>query len=154
MTEERTRAQREMDEMVRARAKGEPSWTAMLISIPIFALLVILINLASVGFSGLWRLIGLYPARATVAVIAIFLGVVAHKFKQSNQFWYGMVEWLFGAAGAINLVVRLGKEQTIISQWASLGACAYVMARGLNNISEAKAKMVRVTALPAPSTNP
>jgi uncharacterized membrane protein HdeD (DUF308 family) len=84
------------------------------------------------------RLVGPYAAQIGVGVTVIALGVGAHKFKQRKQDWYGMVDVAFGSIGGLSICFTLSPGQTILSQWVGLTGCAYVIARGLNNISEAK----------------
>jgi uncharacterized membrane protein (GlpM family) len=86
----------------------------------------------------LYVVLTLDGAQAIVATVVFGMGVVAHWFKRMNQRWYGMVEVMLGAAAAVNISVRLMPGQTLLSQWEGLIGCAYVVARGLSNCSDAK----------------
>jgi len=108
----------------------------------VFILLRTGIRYAPEGFALASRVLGLYGAQAGVGVAVIACGVGAHRFKQKKQHWYGMVEVAFGALGGLSICFTLLPGQTLFSQWVALMGCVYVIARGLNNIAEAKATMM------------
>jgi hypothetical protein len=92
-------------------------------------------------FTGLVHRLGLQLAQIVVCIGIVGIGVGAHFFKKKYQFWYGVVEVCFAVATAINIAGRLSPGQQLLSQWTALAGCAYVVARGLNNIAESKAKL-------------
>jgi hypothetical protein len=71
----------------------------------------------------------------------INMGVVAHQFKKQNQLWYGVVEVIFGAAYGFSTAFSIKPLDQGFGRWATLVGCTYIIARGLNNISEAKARL-------------
>lgn len=91
-------------------------------------------------FSFLIRALGLQIAQLVVAATVVFLGIAAHRFKKWNQQLYGIGEIIFGGTSAIGVASGLSSSQVLFSRWAALAGCAYVVARGLNNVSEASAK--------------
>ena len=108
----------------------------------IFALLYFLLR-AIIKYGPGWfvyasKIVGLYGAQAIVALAVIAIGVGAHKLKQKKQRWYGRIEVAFGAAAAVNLCFTLLPGQSLFSQWAALIGCAYIIARGLGNYTDAK----------------
>lgn len=97
-------------------------------------------------FAVLTRLVGLHLAQLIAAAAVVVLGVCAHWFKRMNQQWYGLCEVLFAMAVAFQVASSMQPGLTALSQWATLGGATYVVARGLNNISDARAKKQTVTA--------
>ena len=79
-----------------------------------------------------------------VAILLIFFGVGAHFFKRISQWWYGSVEVIFGMASIITISWTLIGNGITLVQWASLIGAAYVVARGLNNMHDAR--KIRATA--------
>ena len=94
------------------------------------------INYGRQVFDWLNHIIGLYAAQAVVAVSVVGLGTLAHLFKKKNQLWYGVCEISFAAVSAFQVALSMKPSETVLAQWATLVAAAYVVARGLNNISE------------------
>jgi hypothetical protein len=89
----------------------------------------------------LMRVFGRWGSQILIALAVVGAGALAHWFKRKNQEAYGYVEVLFGSAAAINIVFsRPTAKELLFSQWASLVACTYVVARGLNNRFEGKEK--------------
>ncbi|HEX4031159.1 MAG TPA: hypothetical protein VHX20_12395 [Terracidiphilus sp.] len=82
----------------------------------------------------------LYPILIAAAVFA--LGLTAHWYKQKNQHMYGVVEIVFGIFLSVSIAIAVFLGRGSATQWGSLLACAYVIARGCNNVAEAKAKAV------------
>jgi hypothetical protein len=60
--------------------------------------------------------------------------------KEKNLWRYGMVEIAFGVAASISITFRMNLNQSVLAQWVALVGCAYVVARGLNNLGEARRK--------------
>lgn len=89
-------------------------------------------------FAFLYRTLGRFGAQASVACAVLVVGGVAHLFKQKNQFWYGILEVGFAGGCAVSIASGMSPKEALFSQWVALGGTAYVVARGLNNISEAK----------------
>jgi hypothetical protein len=86
---------------------------------------------------------GLHLTQLLVSVLVIAVGWSAHRFKLRNKLWYGYVEVVFGAGSAIAVVSRVNFaaiefRSLTLAQYAALVGTAYVVARGLNNITEAK----------------
>jgi predicted membrane channel-forming protein YqfA (hemolysin III family) len=84
--------------------------------------------------------LGLKVAQIIVAIVVIGLGVAAHKFKRRNQRLYGVCEIIFGSTSAIGIASGLSSTGVLFSRWAALAGCVYVVARGLNNCTEAREK--------------
>jgi hypothetical protein len=84
--------------------------------------------------------------RCVAFLCVVGFGVIAHIWKQQNQRTYGMSEVLFGIAAASFITFTLAPDKSFLSQWIGLGGAAYIVARGLNNVAEAKAKVLRVAA--------
>jgi hypothetical protein len=103
-------------------------------------------------FSFCYRIFGLYGAQGGVALLVVLVGFAAHRFKQKRQRWYGLTEVAFGAVSGVSICFRLAPGASMFSQWAALVGCTYVIARGLNNIAEAKMKGI-MDVRPAPSTS-
>jgi hypothetical protein len=95
-------------------------------------------------FASLERGIGSYASRILVSVVVILLGVGAYYFKRYSQLWYGSVEVIVGAASGISIAIGLRPNESMFSRWAALAGCVYVIARGLNNISDARIKVKTV----------
>lgn len=89
--------------------------------------------------------LGIYLTQLLAVCIVIGLGWTAHWFKQRNQLYYGYLEIVFGSFSAIAIVHRIqfsasGVLSLGLAQVAALVGAAYVVARGLNNCSEARRK--------------
>lgn len=76
--------------------------------------------------------------RFPTAVLVLAAGYGAHKFKKANKRLYGQVEVVFGIASSFFVAEQPTLTNTLAKWTAAVGA-AYVIARGLNNISEAEA---------------
>jgi len=100
------------------------------------------IGMGSLVFRWLARIFGIHVAQSAIFLVVIIVGTFAHWFKKKNQKWYGLVEVVFGAASAGSISFRMTPGPPLFTQWATLAGCAYVIARGLNNVSEAKRKLV------------
>jgi hypothetical protein len=83
---------------------------------------------------------GLHRLQAFIAAGVVGIGLLAHYFKKRNQYLYGLVEIAFGAGSALSISIGMTPGDILFSRWAALAGCAYVVARGANNLSEAKAK--------------
>ena len=113
-----------------------------------FQILFILVCLAGVvispfgRFSGffLWldHIMGRQLSGILAALIVFSFGMLAHRFKQESQYWYGVVEVLFGASYAFSTVLSMKAEEAMFARWATLFGCVYVVARGLNNMRDAR----------------
>ncbi len=89
-------------------------------------------------------LFGLYGLRLLICVVVVIFGFAAHFWKRANQYTYGIGEIFFGILGAAYVTFTIQSEKLLLSQWAALIGTAYVIARGLNNRSEARAKAASV----------
>jgi hypothetical protein len=87
------------------------------------------------------RAIGPHLTQFIIGASVVFIGFAAHWFKGKSQRWYGRVEVLFGIASGFSIALNLSADHAWLPQGATLVGCAYVIARGLNNSSEAKAKL-------------
>lgn len=88
----------------------------------------------------LTEIFGLSGMRLVICILVVGLGFFAYRWKQSNQRTYGMGEAIFGIWAGIFITFTLAPDQSFLSQWVGLGGAAYIIARGLNNIAEAKTK--------------
>jgi len=77
--------------------------------------------------------------RVFVALFLIVLGFAAYAWKRIHQTSYGMIEVGFGCIAVIFIALTLGHD-SILSKWIGLVSGTYVIARGMNNISEATEK--------------
>jgi hypothetical protein len=78
-----------------------------------------------------------------VAVTVVSAGWSAHHFKRLNQLVYGYVEVFFGTISAIAIVSRTNFAAVqfttlTLAQYGALVGCAYVVARGLNNVQDSR----------------
>ncbi len=152
--EPKSRAVQEMEAMYLARGRDSKGiFIVYVISMILTGVIWLAMHFGPEALVWLRRIVGLITARIIVGMVTIGAGLAAHWFKKVSQRWYGIVEALFGAAGAFNITLQLQPGQSMLPQWASLVGCAYVIARGLNNISDAKAQAAGTTALP-PSSMP
>ena len=105
----------------------------------------------------------LHPAWAmqiSIVGFAGLLGVGAHRFKKLNKALYGVSEVVFAVLYAMNNASRIDPskpDQEVV--WVSILGSAYIVARGMNNISDAaeerqKKALSTSSALPTPSTSP
>jgi D-alanine-D-alanine ligase-like ATP-grasp enzyme len=93
----------------------------------------------------LLRLLGNYwEAQIGAAVVVAGMGYSAYRFKKWKQWWYGLVEIAFGFFSVFPPLHGLNGSHDLIARWATLVGCAYVISRGLNNTSEAKAKELEI----------
>jgi len=89
------------------------------------------------AFATLLKIAGLHWAQAVVCALIISAGIAAYFFKQNNQRWYGMVEALFGVGALIAVASGISLSSATGAQWATMFGSAYVIARGLNNLTDA-----------------
>jgi hypothetical protein len=75
--------------------------------------------------------------RVALGIGIIAVGAGAHFFKKRNKMRYGQTEVLFGGASAVKIATGMHPGESLFSQWVALAGAAYVVARGLNNWSEA-----------------
>jgi hypothetical protein len=84
------------------------------------------------------RFLGDYGTKLLVTTCIVGLGLLAYEFKKRDQLFYGRVEICFGIASAITLAFSSKPNEMHLTQWASLVGAAFVIARGRNNISDAR----------------
>jgi hypothetical protein len=96
------------------------------------------------AFEFLIRTFGLHQAQAIVGVLVISAGFAAHRLKRNHQQLYGFVEVCFGATSAISIAAGMSPGQALFSRWTALAGCTYVVARGLNNMSDASKQTARI----------
>ena len=82
--------------------------------------------------------LGTHGTQVVIGTGICLMGFGAHAFKKHNQFLYGVVEVIFGGSSAFAVALGISSRSATPSQWATLVGCAYVIARGLNNVSDAK----------------
>jgi hypothetical protein len=87
------------------------------------------------------RAISPHLTQLLIGSFVVAVGFAAHWFKGKNQHWYGRIEVLFGIVSAFSIAVSLSADRPWLPQGATLVGCAYVIARGMNNMSDAKAKL-------------
>jgi len=85
--------------------------------------------------------IGLYGTQFLIGAGIVSLGLFAHWFKGKNQRVYGIIEVLFGSLSAFAIAFSLPGDQISLTEYASLIGSSYVVARGMNNMSEAKMRL-------------
>jgi len=120
------------------RAEKRMAFLALLFLMWMTAIFIRLLTLQLPSlFNRLLSLAGSAGVQLLIALTVIVLGVMAFVFKRRNQFWYGIIEASFGAASTITLVFSSTPSDMHLSQWAGLVGCAYVIARGTTNVSEA-----------------
>jgi hypothetical protein len=86
------------------------------------------------------------PFQLLVIFAVMFSGWILHRFKQWNQYLYGVTETAFGVASIIRVASGIG-QQALLTQWTIIVGCVYIIARGLNNCHEAKSKNIGVRIL-------
>lgn len=95
-----------------------------------------LIGITTAGVNWiLYRLPGKYLNWISVGVLP--LGYLAHQFKQRRLRWYGIVEILVGFATALGAMSKGSFQPT---QGLALIGATYVVARGFNNVADARRK--------------
>ncbi len=96
------------------------------------------------------RKLGLRTTQFLIALVVIIVGFLAHSFKKRSQYLYGLVEVAFGASSALAVAVVMPLTTIVFSRWAALLGCAYIVARGANNLSDAisKAEALRKASEP------
>ena len=92
------------------------------------------------------RILGLHGIQITLLTSVIAIGWIAHKFKMRNQLWYGVVEIFFGIGSGASVSFSMSPGRAMFAQLVTLAGCAYVVARGFNNVTEARAKLAAKTA--------
>jgi cell division protein FtsW (lipid II flippase) len=89
------------------------------------------------------RQFGTKAVRFSIAVFLMLTGYMAYRWKQIDQRWYGRFEVGFGCAAVIFITLILNPDKSLVGQWVGLGSATYVIARGLNNVSEANEKTLK-----------
>lgn len=89
-------------------------------------------------FRWLYKFFGLHGTQSAIAVAVLALGGAAYWFKRWNVYWYGVTEVTFGVGSAISISSGMNLNGILFDRWAALAGAAYVIARGLNNISEGR----------------
>jgi hypothetical protein len=79
---------------------------------------------------------GVATAQLLIGVCVVGAGTFAYWFKNENPLLYGKLEVIFGALSALVVSRGTDPENITLAQWATLIGAAYVVARGLNNMSE------------------
>lgn len=123
----------------------------MVVMVVIIALEVGAIMLAVRGAIFLEKRIGIQTTQYVIAAGVIGAGVAAHSFRKAHQLLYGMMEVVFAGMASIRVSLHLQPQQIILSQWVALVGCAYVVVRGLSNVSEARKKAVEIRTAKAVS---
>jgi len=84
--------------------------------------------------------IGLHRLQLLFGSAVCGAGFGAHKFKQRKQWLYGFVEVWIGGLSCFAISLSMSPEKLDLARWASLIGAGYVIARGLNNMSDANKK--------------
>jgi hypothetical protein len=110
-----------------------------------FVILVLLAVLARLAieyghniYPWLVRIIGPYFSQIAIGSVIALIGWTAYRFKLRSQRWYGIVEAIFGGVSGYAIAFTLAPGKALLPQWASLVGCAYVIARGLNNMRDSR----------------
>ncbi len=93
-------------------------------------------------FIGVAEVTGLHGAQFLTGVGVLLMGCLAHWFKQKSQAWYGWLEVLFGLSYGFTVAFGIRPGEPMFGHWATLVGCVYIIARGLNNQSDAKRKLL------------
>jgi len=86
------------------------------------------------------KLLGVHGAQILIVCSVLVLGFGAALFKKIAQFYYGWCELVFATASAIWIVKDSLGATVVLSQWTALIGSAYIVARGMGNMAEAKIK--------------
>jgi len=89
-------------------------------------------------YSATARIVGPHITQIAIGVLVTVMGVFARRFKLKNLRWYGIVEVMFGIISGFSVAFTLSAAKPWIPQGPTLVGCAYVIARGLNNIADSK----------------
>jgi hypothetical protein len=85
---------------------------------------------------------GLHGAQFLLGIGVLGAGFLAHWFKQQSQGWYGWLEVIFGLCYGFNVAFGIRPGEPMFGHWATLIGCVYIIARGLNNQSDAKRRLL------------
>ena len=96
---------------------------------------------APATFQFLVRVLGLYETQLLIAAGVTLCGVGAYAFKRYSQYWYGFFEVIFAGASVLNIASGLSPDAAFFSRWVALFGAAYIVARGLGNMTEAKQRI-------------
>jgi hypothetical protein len=94
-------------------------------------------------YAALFQSFGVINTRMLISVIVMTAGAGAAVFKQKNQTWYGLVEWVFGICAGFAIAFTMSPTKPLSTQWITLIGCVYVIARGFNNMIESEQKKVK-----------
>lgn len=98
-------------------------------------------SVSSPTFWNLLEHLGPYRVRALATALVMAVGCLAYFFKKWQQYYYGFTELCFAAVSTWNIASGLSTHhEALVSRWTALIGATYVAARGLGNMSEAKAK--------------
>ncbi len=119
------------------RRKNTPFWKDFVIAVPIAAIgLVSMVALRSFIDNATDWVFRLHGGNLILGTVAIGLGVTIFVFKKKSQLWYGVLELIFGAFSASAVASGMNTSGAMFSHWVALAGSVYVVARGLNNISD------------------
>lgn len=90
-------------------------------------------------------------AQYVIVIGIIAIGYIAHFFKRVSQYAYGFIEVIFGGASAVNVASGMRSSVQMLARWTAIVACTYIVARGFNNMYEAKEKSRKVQQSLAPA---
>jgi len=94
----------------------------------------------------MYHMPGQYVNWAAVAVLP--LGYVAHLFKKGSPYHYGIVEIVAGVATAFGVTIHAQFQPV---QILTIIGAIYVVARGFNNVAEARKKQDALSTDPSES---
>jgi hypothetical protein len=98
-------------------------------------------------FFYLGRLLGVRGAQVVLIVCVCVTGWFAHEYKRRQQIRYGMLEVLFGVVSAVSVGFSMIPGNSTLTQWVALVGSGYVIARGLNNVSDGRTEKLRIEAI-------
>jgi hypothetical protein len=108
-----------------------------LLSVALFLLVVAAIffptNLSSAwnGLISFLTTLNLSPDHVFIGTVVIFAGVVAYTFKKISKYWYGICEVVFASLTAVGIAAEPSQ-----GKWLKYAGTAYIVARGIANISD------------------
>jgi len=110
----------------------------------LFAIVALILRFyGEAAYAAIYHFFGSYQLNSLVGFVVILLGVLAAFFKQRHQSFYGLVEFVFGIISGFAVSFGMSPGKATATQWASLIACGYVIARGIGNMMDGS-KAVKV----------
>ena len=89
---------------------------------------------------GMVKAVGIHITQIFLGMLTVMLGSIAYAFKKRWQFQYGFTEICFSAWSAWQVAAGLSAHEAFFSHAVALTGSVYISARGVGNMSDAKAK--------------